>query len=219
MFWNSWLVPGRVALAKTARPCRGLAQFGFSEVIRAHSVRGTMKSIVHLAFGVVLLCAVASHAGATGTNKLCNGRQTDIVFAVIHESSEDSNARCEVQGSRCYVTLQGWYTMKPGVCMDVDVGNRWESYLSIFVKDTAGGRYRPETFPVNDRFSKDRNEKNSGVVDVTACMPVGPFKKKLPGALAPMLHSAAACDPGEALHPINYVMRGGPEMHVMVTLN
>ncbi|CAN7761824.1 hypothetical protein LJR290_007123 [Variovorax sp. LjRoot290] len=178
-----------------------------------------MKSIVHLAFGVLLLSAVAFHAGATGTNKLCNGRQTDIVFAVIHENSDDSGSRCELQGSRCYVTLQGWYTMRPGVCMDVDVGNQWESYLSIFVKDTAAGQYRPETFPVNDRFYKDRNEKNSGVVDVTACMPVGPFKKKLPGALAPMLNSAVACDPGEALHPVNYVMRGGPQTHVVVTLN
>lgn len=176
-----------------------------------------MKSIVHPAFGVLLLSAVAFHAGATGTNKLCNGRQTDIVFAVIHENSDDS--RCELQGSYCSVTLQGWYTMRPGVCMDVDVGNQWESYLSIFVKDTAAGQYRPETFPVNDRFYRDRNEKSSGVVNVTACMPVGPFKKKLPGALAPMLNSAVACDPGEALHPVNYVMRGGPDTHVMVTLN
>ena len=103
--------------------------------------------------------------------------------------------------------------------MDVEVGNQWESYLSIFVKDTAAGQYRSETFPVNDRFYKDRNEMNSGVVDVTACMPVGPFKKKLPGALAPMLNSAVACDPGEALHPVNYVMRGGPQTNVVVTLN
>jgi hypothetical protein len=178
-----------------------------------------MKSIVHLAFGVLLLSAVAFHAGATGTNKLCNGRQTDIVFAVIHENSDDADGRCELQRSRCDVTLQGWYTMKPGVCMDVDVGSRWESYLSIFVKDTAAGQYRPETFPVNDRFYKDRNEKSSGVVNVSACMPVGAFKKKLPGALAPMLNSAVACDPGEALHPVNYVMRGGPQTHVVVTLN
>ena len=178
-----------------------------------------MKSIVHLALGVLLLSAVAFHAGATGTNKLCNGRQTDIVFAVIHENSDDSGSRCELQGSRCYVTLQGWYTMRPGVCMDVDVGNQWEAYLSIFVKDTAAGQYRPETFPVNDRFYKDRNEKNSGVVNVTTCMPVGSFKKKLPGALAPMLNSAVACDPGEALYPVNYVMRGGPQTHVVVTLN
>ena len=103
--------------------------------------------------------------------------------------------------------------------MDVDVGNQWESYLSIFVKDTAAGEYRPETFPVNDRFFKDRNEKNSGVANVTACMPIGSFKKKLPGALAPMLKSAAACDSGEALYPVNYVMRGGPHTHVVVTLN
>ena len=178
-----------------------------------------MKSIVHLAFGVLLLSAVAFHAGATGTNKLCNGRQTDIVFAVIHENLDDSGSRCDVQGSRCSVTLQGWYTMKPGACMDVDVGNQWESYLSIFVKDTAAGQYRPETFPVNDRFYKDRNEKNSGVVNVTACMPAGPFKKKLPGALAPMLNSAVACDPGETPHPVNYVMRGGPQTNVVVTLN
>jgi len=178
-----------------------------------------MKSIVHLAIGVLLLSAVASHAGATGTNRLCNGRQTDIVFAAIHENSDDPDVRCELQRSRCSVTLQGWYTLKPGVCMDVDVGNRWESYLSIFVKDTAEGQFRPEAFPVNDRFYKDRNQKNSGVVNVTACMPVGPFKKKLPGALAPMLSSAVACDSGEALHPVNYVMRGGPDTHIMVTLN
>ncbi len=178
-----------------------------------------MKSILHLAFGVLLLSAAAFHAGATGTNKLCNGRQTDVVFAVIHESSGDSGSRCELQGSQCYVTLQGWYTMRPGACMDVDVGNRWESYLSIFVKDTADGPYRPETFPVNNRFHEDTKEMNSGVVNVTACMPVGPFKKKLPGALAPMLNSAVSCDPGEALHPINYVMRGGPQTHVVVTLN
>ena len=178
-----------------------------------------MKSIVHLALSALLLSAMALPAGAAGTNKLCNGRQTDIVFAVIHESSDDSDSRCELQGSRCYVTLQGWYTMKPGVCMDVDVGHQWESYLSIFVKDTAAGQYRPETFPVNDRFYKDRNEKNSGVVNGTACMPAGPFKKKLPGALAPMLNSAVACDRGETLHPVNYVMRGGPQTHVVVTLN
>ena len=178
-----------------------------------------MKSIVHLAFGVLLLSAVACEAGATGTNKLCNGRQTDIVFGVIHENSSDSNSRCELQGSQCNVTLQGWYTMRPGACMDVDVGNRWESYLSIFVKDTAAGQYRPEAFPVNDRFYEDATEKSSGVVNVTACMPVGPFKKKVPGALAPMLNSAVACDPGEAPHPVNFVMRGGPQTHVVVTLN
>ena len=178
-----------------------------------------MKSIVHLAVGVLLLSVAAFHAGAAGTNKLCNGRRTDIVFAVIHESSDDSEARCELQRSRCHVSLQGWYTLRPGVCMDVDVGTRWESYLSIFVKETAEGRFRPETFPVNDRFSKDRNEMSSGVVNVTTCMPVGPFKKKLPGALAPMLNSVVACDPGEALHPVNYVVRSGPETHVMVTLN
>ena len=178
-----------------------------------------MKSIVHLALGVLLLFAMAFHAGATGTNKLCNGRQTDIVFAVIHENSDDSGSRCELQGSRCSVTLQGWYTMSPGACMNVDVGNQWESYLSIFVKDTAAGPYRPETFPVNDRFYKDRNEKNSGVVNVTACMPVGPFKKKLPGALAPMLHSEVACGPGETLYPVNYAMRSGPQTKVVVTLN
>ncbi|MDM0047621.1 hypothetical protein [Variovorax sp. J22R115] len=178
-----------------------------------------MKSIVHLAFGILLLSAVALHAGATGTNKLCNGRQTDVVFAVIHEHSDDSDARCELQRSQCYVTLQGWYTMRPGACMNVDVGNRWESYLSIFVKDTADGQYRPETFPVHNRFYTDRNEMNSGVVNVTACMPVGPFEKKVPGTLAPVLNPVVACAPGEALHPVNYVMRGGPETHVMVTLN
>ncbi|MDM0078843.1 hypothetical protein QTH90_30860 [Variovorax sp. J2P1-59] len=177
-----------------------------------------MKSIVHLAF-VALLLVVAFHAGATGTNRLCNGRQTDVVFAVIHERSDDSASRCDLQGSRCYVSLQGWYTMKPGACMDVDVGNRWESYLSIFVKDAAAGQYRPEIFPVNDWFYKDSDVKNSGVVNVTACMPVGPFKKKQPGALALVLNSAVACDPGEALHPVNFVIRGGPETYVMVTLN
>lgn len=103
--------------------------------------------------------------------------------------------------------------------MDVDVGRQWESYLSIFVKDTAAGQYRPETFPVNDRFYKDRDEKNSGVVDATACMPVGSFKKKRPGVLARMLNSAVACDPGEALYPVNFVMRGAPQTHVVVTLN
>jgi hypothetical protein len=178
-----------------------------------------MKSIVHLALGVLLLSTVAFNAGATGTNKLCNGRQTDIVFAVVHENLDDSGPTCELQGSRCSVTLQGWYTMRPGACMDVDVGNQWESYLSIFVKDTAAEQYRPETFPVNDRFYKDRSEKNSGVVNVTACMPVGSFKKKLPGALAPKLNSAVACEPGEAQYPVNFVMRGGPQTHVVVTLN
>ncbi|RZL87918.1 MAG: hypothetical protein EOP82_24745 [Variovorax sp.] len=177
-----------------------------------------MKSIVHLAFGVLLLSAVAFHADATGTNQLCNGRQTDIVYAEISEDSDDSGSRCEIQGSRCHVTLQGWYTLKPGVCMDVHVGNRWEFYLSIFVKDTATGPYRPETFPVNDRFYKDRNEKNSGVVNVTACMPTEPFRKKLPGAIAPMLNSPAACGPGEAPYPVNYVIRGEPGTHVQVTL-
>jgi hypothetical protein len=178
-----------------------------------------MKSIVHLAFGALLLWAVAFHAGAAGTNKLCNGRQTDIVFAELHENSDDSGSRCEPRESRCSVTLQGWYTMKPGVCMNVDMGSRWESYLSIFIKDSAAGQYRPEILPVNDRFYKDRSEKNSGVVDVAVCMPVGPFKKKLPGALAAVLNSAVACAPGEALHPVNYVMRAGPETHVMVTVN
>jgi hypothetical protein len=197
----------------------GLAKFDFSKVIRADSEGEKMKSLVHLAFGALLLSVVAFHAGATGTNKLCNGRQTDIVFAVIHEGSDDPGSRCELHESTCYVTLQGWYTMRPGVCMNVDMGARWESYLSIFIKDTAAGQYRPEIFPVNDRFYKDRDEKNSGVVNVTVCMPVGPFKKKLPGALAPMLNPAVACDPGEALHPVNYVMRAGPETHVMVTVN
>lgn len=178
-----------------------------------------MKSTVHLALGVLLLSTVAFKAGATGTNKLCNGRQTDIVFAVIHENLDDSGSRCDVEGSRCSVTLQGWYTMRPGACMNVDVGNQWESYLSIFVKDTAAGEYRPETFPVNDRFYKDMNEKNSGVVNVTACMPVESFKKRLPGALAPMLNSAVACGRGEALYPVNYVMRSGPQTNVVVTLN
>ncbi|MGK6310186.1 hypothetical protein ACMGEZ_23525 [Variovorax sp. DT-64] len=82
-----------------------------------------------------------------------------------------------------------------------------------------GGQYRPETLPVNDRFHNDRNEKNSGVANVTACMPVGSFNKKLPGALAPMLNSAVACGPGEALYPVNYVMRSGPSTHVVVTVN
>ncbi|HET7836572.1 MAG TPA: hypothetical protein VFL43_12205 [Variovorax sp.] len=170
-----------------------------------------MKSIVHPAFGVLLL-SVALHAGAAGTNKLCNGRQTDVVLAVIHE-------HCELQPSQCHVALQGWYTMKPGACMEVDAGDRWESYLSIFVKDTADGRYRPESFPVNDRFYKYRDEKNSGVADVAVCMPVGPFTKKVPGTLAPLLKSEAACGAGEALHPVNLVMRSGPEIHVVVTLN
>ncbi|MGJ7506569.1 hypothetical protein [Variovorax sp. GT1P44] len=109
--------------------------------------------------------------------------------------------------------------MKPGVCMDVDLGTRWESYLSIFVKDTPDGPYRPESFPVNDKFYKDRNEKNSGVVNVALCMPVGPFRRKLSGTLAPMLNPVVACDPGEALHPVNFVMRSGPETNVVVTLN
>jgi len=137
-----------------------------------------MRPLVHLSFGALLLSSVALHAGAAGTNKLCNGRQTDIVFAVIHEDSTDSGSRCDPRESRCYVTLQGWYTMKPGVCMNVDTGTRWESYL-----------------------------------------PVGPFKKKQPGALAPLLNPAIACDPGEALHPVNFLMRAGPETHVVVTVN
>ncbi|MBO9512970.1 MAG: hypothetical protein J7549_02545 [Variovorax sp.] len=177
-----------------------------------------MKSLVQFAFGALLLSA-ASQADAAGTNKLCNGRPTDIVFAVIHEDSDAPGSRCELRGSSCQVMLQGWYTMKPGVCMDVDMGTGWESYLSIFIKDTASGPYRPETFQVNDRFYKDRDEKNSGVADVTVCLPVGPFKKKLPGALAAMLNPAGACGPGEALHPVNYVMRAGPETHVVVTVN
>jgi hypothetical protein len=195
-----------------------LSTGGLSKGIRADSVGEKMRSIVHFVLGVPVLFAMAFSAGATGTNKLCNGRETDIVFAVIHEDSNDSGSRCELQESRCHVTLQGWYTMKPGVCMDVDVGTRWESYLSIFVKETAAGQYRPEAFPVNERFHKDRNEKNSGVVNASACMPAGPFKKKLPGALAPMLNSAVACDSGETPHPVNYVMRGGPQTHVVVTL-
>lgn len=178
----------------------------------------TMKTILHLAFGALLLTAVALDAGATGTNKLCNGRQTDIVFAFIHENSDDSR-RCELQESRCYVTLQGWYTMRPGVCMNVDVGNGWQTYLSIFVKDTAAGPYRPEIFPVNDKFYEDRDEKNSGVVNTSVCMPVGPFKKKLPGGLAPALNPTVPCAPGEALHSVNYIIRSGPETHVIITLN
>jgi hypothetical protein len=193
--------------------------FEFSEVMRAHSDGEKMKSIARIVFGFLLLPAVASHADAGGTNKLCNGRQSDIVFAMIHENSNDSDARCELQRSRCYVTFQGWYTLRPGVCMEVAVGNRWESYLSIFVKDTADGQYRPEAFPVNDRFHKDRNEKYSGVVNVNVCMPVGPFRKQLPGALTPMLNPVVACESGEALHPINYVMRSEPDTHVVVTLN
>lgn len=119
------------------------------------------------------------------------------------------------------MTLQGWYTMGPGICMNVDMGTRWESYLSIFIKDTAAGQYRAEIFPVNDRFYEDRDEKNSGVANVTVCMPVGPFKKKLPGPLAPMLKAAVAvaCAPGEALHPVNYVMRAGPGTFVKLTVN
>ena len=144
-----------------------------------------MKSIARIASIVLLLSAVASHADAAGTNKLCNGRQTDVIFAMIHETSNDSDASCERQRSQCTVTLQGWYTLKPGVCMEVAVGDRWESFLSIFVKDAPDGRYRPEIFPVNDRFRRDRNEKNSGVVNVNVCIPVGPFKKQVPGALAP----------------------------------
>ena len=103
--------------------------------------------------------------------------------------------------------------------MEVAVGHGWESYLSIFVKDAADGRYRPEAFPVNDRFRRDRDEKNSGVVNINLCLPVGPFRKQVPGALAPMLNPAAACGPGEALHPINYVMRSEPDTHVTLTLN
>ncbi|MDN8618866.1 hypothetical protein [Variovorax ginsengisoli] len=177
-----------------------------------------MKKIVQPAFGVLLL-SVALHAGAAGTNKLCNGRLTDVVLAVIHEHSEQADASCELQPSQCQVTLQGWYTMGPGACVNVDVGDRWESYLSIFVKDTADGPYRPESFPVNDRFYRDRDEKNAGVVGVAVCMPVGPFRKKVPGTLAPLLKSATACGAGEALHPVNLVMRSGPETHVVVTLN
>lgn len=178
-----------------------------------------MKSLVHSAFGALLLSAVAFHAGATGTNKLCNGRSTDIVIAVIHEEADDRRSRCELREARCRVKLQGWYTLKPAACMNVDLGTRWESYLSIFIKDKADGPYRAESFPVNDRFHKNSEEKNSGIVNVAVCMPVGAFKKELPGALAPLLNPAAACEPGEALHPVNYVMRAGPDTNVMVTVN
>ncbi|MEJ8810541.1 hypothetical protein WKW77_05630 [Variovorax ureilyticus] len=178
-----------------------------------------MRSISCSAFGVLLLSAVAFHAQASGTNKVCNGRKTDVVFAVIHEDSDDPDARCDLQGARCHVTLQGWYTLKPGVCTEVAVGSRWESLLSIFVKDAADGRYRPEAFPVNEKFDKDRSEKNSGVVNVNVCLPVGPFRRQLPGTLAPLVNPVAACGSGEAFHPINYVMRSGPDTHVVLTVN
>lgn len=178
-----------------------------------------MNPIVHLAFGVALLSAAASHALAAGTNKLCNGRNTEIVFAVIHETSDRPDASCDLQPSGCSVALQGWYTLKPGVCTDVDLGNGWETYLSVFVKETAASPYRPEAFPVNESFYKDRNVKNSGVLNVATCMPVGAFKRKLPGRLAPLLNSAVPCAPGEALHPLNLVVRGAPDAEVVVTLN
>lgn len=175
--------------------------------------------MVHGAFGVLLSCAVAFHAHAAGTNKVCNARRTDIVFAVIHEDSDGPAAGCELQRSRCRVTLQGWYTLKPGVCTEVALGSRWESLLSIFVKDAADGRYRPEAFPVNDKFDKDTSEKTSGVANVNVCLPVGPFRRQLPGTLAPLLNPGVPCGAGEALHPLNYVMRSGPDTHVVLTVN
>jgi hypothetical protein len=170
---------------------------------------------------IALICLSWScRALAEGTNLVCNKGPDELVIATLVENSNEVSLRCEMQRVGCHVVAEGWFHLAPGKCQQVALGNRWETYLSIYAM-TASGKYEPRKYTVKEGYRPYRDGPiSTGLQGLSLCAPQKEFKVRYEGIISNVLQTKTlSCVAGTIAIPINAVMHSDGNTRARVYFN
>lgn len=174
-------------------------------------------SQVRYCVSAVALCLAASLAQAESLT-VCNQGSSRMAFAYWTEQGANPfSPECQLRRSGCVVRGRGWFSMDPGSCELVAVGDGWRAWFSVHQWAKSNGEWRLMPFRPGDLPSIEESG-STGISNTFLCGTLGAgFDRTFQGNVQEAIQEV--CTSGLERVPVNMLAQTGRKTHFKVNLS